>query len=83
MKAAAKTAAAKKGAGGNSSSAQPTRKPDMLKSGVKLEDLTGQDLIDYAKSAGVPGHVIASMTEVKLRHECLLRVHAFLEQLDD
>lgn len=60
---------------------QQTRKPDMLKSGTKLEELTGKGLRDYAKSAGVPGHVIASLTEDKLRRECLFRVQAYLDEL--
>jgi hypothetical protein len=81
MATAGKTAAARKGAGGNVASARPARLPDMLKSGVKLDTLTGQELHDYARSAGVPGHVIASMSEPKLRHECLLRVHAHLDEL--
>lgn len=96
MAKAARSAAARGGAanrGTASSTRQPNakpnpegqagRKPDMLKSGVKLEDLEGQDLRDYAKSAGVPGHVIASMTEEKLRRECLLKVQQFLDDLDD
>lgn len=73
--------AARKGAGGNVASARPARLPDMLKSGVQLESLEGDDLRAYAKSAGVPGHVIASLSEPKLRHECLLRVHAHLDEL--
>ncbi len=59
------------------------RRPDMLKSGVKLEELEGQGLKDYAKSCGVPGHVIDSMTDEKLRRECLFRVQQFLDDLDD
>lgn len=90
MRAAAKTAAAKRGAVQVSApllasppNDKPQRKPDMLKSGVKLEQLTGQDLRDYAKSAGVPNHIIESLTEDKLRRECLFRVQTFLDQLDD
>ena len=64
-------------------SAASQRSPDMLKSGVKLEELEGQGLKDYAKSCGVPGHVIASMTDEKLRRECLFRVQQFLDDLDD
>lgn len=81
MATAGKTAAARKGSGGNVARARPARLPDMLKSGVKLDTLTGTDLHDYARSAGVPGHVIAAMTEPKLRHECLLRVQAHLDEL--
>lgn len=89
MKPAAKKAAAKRGAASASAplpaspDQKPKRKPDMLKSGVKLEALTGQDLRDYAKSAGIPNHIIESMTEDKLRRECLFRVQQFLDQLDD
>lgn len=89
MKAAAKTAAKGRGAAA-AGGAQPAqakarepnaRPPDMLKSGVKLEELTGEGLRIYAKSAGVPGHVINSLSEDKLKRECLLRVQAYLDEL--
>lgn len=97
MAGAAKKAAGTRGGGkaaapGRSVNAKPAKdappeerkRPfDPLRSGVRIEDLSGQELKDYAKGLYVPAHVIEALTEDRLRGECLLKLREILDSLDD
>jgi hypothetical protein len=61
----------------------PVRQPvrfDPLRKGVRMHEMTRDELADYARGLGIVERDVIGLTDERLRQNCAIRLHDLIEE---